>query len=70
MINSSGALDPPPVGLVMGVPTPRAPCCDRHPPPGHEPQAAEAAIYQACRMLRLPTIRGRFGDLAETAARE
>jgi DNA replication protein DnaC len=33
-------------------------------------QAAEAAVHQACRMLRLPTIRGQFGGLAETAARE
>src|SRR4051794_34178357 len=33
-------------------------------------QAAQAAVDQACRMLRLPTIRGQFGDLAEAAARE
>jgi DNA replication protein DnaC len=33
-------------------------------------QAAQAAIHQACRMLRLPTIRGQFGELAEAAARE
>jgi DNA replication protein DnaC len=33
-------------------------------------QAAQAAVHQACRMLRLPTIRGQFGDLADTAARE
>ncbi|WP_425577974.1 IS21-like element helper ATPase IstB [Streptomyces glaucus] len=29
-----------------------------------------AAIDQACRMLRLPTIRSRFPELAETASRE
>jgi DNA replication protein DnaC len=33
-------------------------------------QAADAAVDQACRMLRLPTIRSQFPDLAEMAARE
>ncbi|MFI1255343.1 IS21-like element helper ATPase IstB [Streptomyces netropsis] len=33
-------------------------------------QAATTAIDQACRMLRLPTIRAQFPDLAEAAARE
>lgn len=33
-------------------------------------QAAQAAVDQACRMLRLPTIRTQFGDLADTATRE
>jgi DNA replication protein DnaC len=33
-------------------------------------QAADAAIDTACRMLRLPTIRAQFPDLATTAARE
>jgi DNA replication protein DnaC len=33
-------------------------------------QAADASIDQACRMLRLPTIRSQFGELADTAARE
>jgi DNA replication protein DnaC len=33
-------------------------------------QAADAAVDQACRMLRLPTIRTQFPDLAEAAARE
>ena len=33
-------------------------------------QAAEAAIEQACRMLRLPTIRERFGEIAAAAQRE
>ncbi len=33
-------------------------------------QAANAAIDQACRMLRLPTIRAQFPDLAETASRK
>jgi len=33
-------------------------------------QAADAAVDQACRMLRLPTIRAQFPDLAQAAARE
>lgn len=33
-------------------------------------QAADAAIEQACRILRLPTIRGRYGDVAATATRQ
>jgi DNA replication protein DnaC len=33
-------------------------------------QAVTAAVDQACRMLRLPTIRSQFPDLAETASRE
>ncbi|PNE39957.1 MULTISPECIES: IS21-like element helper ATPase IstB [Streptomyces] len=33
-------------------------------------QAATAAIDQACRMLRLPTIRAQFPELSESAARE
>ncbi len=33
-------------------------------------QAATTAVDQACRMLRLPTIRSQFPDLAETASRE
>ena len=33
-------------------------------------QAAQAAVDQACRMLRLPTVRTQFPDLAEAAARE
>ncbi|MFJ8159237.1 ATP-binding protein [Streptomyces sp. NPDC094468] len=33
-------------------------------------QAATAAVDQACRMLRLPTIRSQFPELAETAGRE
>jgi DNA replication protein DnaC len=32
--------------------------------------AAEAAITQACRMLRLPTIRSRFTEIAAAAQRE
>jgi hypothetical protein len=31
-------------------------------------QAADAAVEQACRMLRLPTIRTQFPDLAQAAA--
>ena len=33
-------------------------------------QAAETAVVGACRMLRLPTIRAKFPDLAEQASRE
>jgi DNA replication protein DnaC len=33
-------------------------------------QAAAAGIEQACRMLRLPTIRDRFGEIAASAERE
>lgn len=32
-------------------------------------QAAEAAVDSACRLLRLPTIRTQFPDLADAAAR-
>jgi hypothetical protein len=32
--------------------------------------AADAAIEQACRILRLPTIRGRFDAIAVAAARQ
>ncbi len=32
--------------------------------------AADAAIEQACRILRLPTIRDRFADIAATATRQ
>ena len=31
-------------------------------------QAADAAVDQACRMLRLPTIRGQFEEIADAAA--
>jgi cytochrome P450 len=33
-------------------------------------QAANAAVDQACRILRLPTIRSRFGEIADAAERE
>jgi DNA replication protein DnaC len=33
-------------------------------------QAADAAIEQACRILRLPTVRDRFADVAAAATRE
>lgn len=33
-------------------------------------QAADAAVDQACRMLRLPTIRTQFPDMADAAARD
>jgi DNA replication protein DnaC len=33
-------------------------------------QAADAAIEQACRLLRLPTIRSRFTDVAASASRQ
>ena len=32
--------------------------------------AADAAIEQACRILRLPTIRDRHGEIAAAAARQ
>ena len=32
--------------------------------------AADAAVDTACRMLRLPTIRAQFEDMAEVAERE
>lgn len=33
-------------------------------------QAAEASIFQACKALRLPTMRDNFNELADSAARE
>ncbi len=33
-------------------------------------QAAEAAVDSACRMLRLPTVRAKFPELAEAAVRD
>jgi len=33
-------------------------------------QAADAAVDQACRLLRLPTMRARFGEVADAAQRE
>jgi DNA replication protein DnaC len=33
-------------------------------------QATDAAVDQACRMLRLPTMRAQFSDLADQGARE
>lgn len=33
-------------------------------------EAATTVIDQACRMLRLPTVRGQFPDLAGAASRE
>ncbi|MDP9460813.1 MAG: IS21-like element helper ATPase IstB [Actinomycetota bacterium] len=33
-------------------------------------QAADATVDQACRMLRLPTMRARFGEVADAAQRE
>ncbi|MGO8978022.1 MAG: hypothetical protein ACLPN6_15470 [Streptosporangiaceae bacterium] len=32
--------------------------------------AADAAIDTACRVLRLPTLRAQFTDLADTASKE
>jgi DNA replication protein DnaC len=37
---------------------------------GMTEQAAQAAVHQACRMLRLPTIRSQFDELAGQATRE
>lgn len=33
-------------------------------------QAADAAVDQACRSLRLPTLRARFAEIADAAERE
>jgi len=33
-------------------------------------EAAVAAIESACRLLRLPTIRSRFAEIAATSQRE
>jgi hypothetical protein len=33
-------------------------------------QAADAAVEQACRQLRLPTVRSRVGEFADAAERE
>src|SRR5690242_13136057 len=37
---------------------------------GMTEQAADAAIDQACRALRLPTMRAKFTDVADTAEKE
>ncbi len=37
---------------------------------GMTEQAADASIDQACRMLRLPSIRQQFTEIADTAERE
>ncbi|MGW5456254.1 IS21-like element helper ATPase IstB [Nocardia sp. NPDC003979] len=37
---------------------------------GMTDQAADAAVDQACRMLRLPTVRAQFNEIAEGATRE
>lgn len=37
---------------------------------GMTEEAADAAIDQACRMLRMPTIRNSFTDYADRAGRE
>ncbi|WP_280457954.1 IS21-like element helper ATPase IstB [Nocardia carnea] len=37
---------------------------------GMTEQAADAAVDQACRMLRLPTVRSQFNEIAENASRE
>ena len=50
--------------------TGRTPAMTAKPRRGLTEQAADAAVDQACRMLRLPTIRTQFPDLAEAAARE
>ncbi|CAI7975359.1 hypothetical protein FRAHR75_1840003 [Frankia sp. Hr75.2] len=39
-------------------------------PRGMTDQAAQTAIDQACRLLRLPTIRRQFGDLTAAATRD
>jgi DNA replication protein DnaC len=37
---------------------------------GMSDQAADTAVDQACRLLRLPTIRARSGEIADAATRE
>ena len=37
---------------------------------GMTEQAADASVDQACRMLRLPTVRAQFPDIADAAARD
>ncbi|BDT89133.1 hypothetical protein FMUAM8_48970 [Nocardia cyriacigeorgica] len=37
---------------------------------GMTEQAADAAVDQACRMLRLPTVRSQFNEIAEAATRD
>jgi hypothetical protein len=37
---------------------------------GLSAQAADTAVDQACRQLRLPTVRGLFGDMVVTAEKE
>jgi hypothetical protein len=37
---------------------------------GMTDQAADAAVDQACRMLRLPTVRLQFNDIVEAVTRE
>jgi DNA replication protein DnaC len=37
---------------------------------GLTPQAVDAAIDSACRLLRLPTIRSQFPELADNATRD
>ncbi len=38
--------------------------------PGLTEQAADAAIDSACRMLRLPSIRNEFSDIADRAMKD
>jgi hypothetical protein len=37
---------------------------------GLSAQAADTAVDQACRQLRLPSVRGLFGDMVVTAEKE
>ena len=48
----------------------RTPAMTPKPRRGLTEQAADAAVDQACRLLRLPTVRAQFPDLAQAAARE
>src|SRR3954471_2301615 len=52
----------------MTTPTPRT----RPASPGHQPsdQAVDAAIDSASRLLRLPTMRDRYAEIADAAGRE
>jgi len=52
----------------MSAQNPSSATAQRH--RGLTEQAADAAVDQACRLLRLPTIRTQFPEVADAAARE
>jgi DNA replication protein DnaC len=71
-VKTSG--DSPPKWLPGHAPPRRASCTHgqrlHRKTRGLTEQAADAAVDQACRLLRLPTIRAQFPDVADAAARE